>query len=93
MKIGRDSDIRVAIVYVEGIIDNQSIQDYLLQSIMKDNHKEEVNEYNALDLLSEDMMAIGNISCVTNFDDLFSSLMAGNTLILVDGVEQALSAS
>ncbi|PGX73991.1 spore germination protein [Priestia megaterium] len=93
LKIGRDSDIRVAIVYVEGIIDNQSIQDYLLQSIMKDNHKEEVNEYNALDLLSEDMMAIGNISCVTNFDDLFSSLMAGNTLILVDGVEQALSAS
>ncbi|MFE3892600.1 spore germination protein [Priestia sp. YIM B13446] len=93
IKLGGESDIKTAIIYIEGIVDNQSIQDYILQSIMKDNHKEEIGEHNAIDLLSEDIMTVGNITPITSLDDLFSSLMAGDTLILVDGVNQALSAS
>lgn len=61
--------------------------------MMKDDHKEVINQQNAIDLLSKDIMTIGNISSITNLDDLFASLMAGDTLILVDGVDQALSAS
>ncbi|WP_460137999.1 spore germination protein, partial [Priestia megaterium] len=93
IKIGENYDMRTAIVYIEGIVDNQSIQEYILQSIMKDNNKNEINRYNVIDLFSKDIMTIGNISPITNFDDLFGALMAGDTLILVDGVEQALSAS
>ncbi|MED3867207.1 spore germination protein, partial [Priestia megaterium] len=93
IKMGMDSAIKTAIVYVDGIVDNQSIQEYLLQSMMKDDHKEEINQHNAIDLLSKDIMTIGNISSVTNLEDLFASLMAGDTLILVDGVNQVLSAS
>jgi spore germination protein KA len=93
IKMGENSDIKTAIVYVEGIVDNQSIQEYLLQSMMKDDHKEEINQYNAIDILSKDMMTVGNISSIINLDDLFASLMAGDTVILVDGVDQALSAS
>ena len=93
IKIGENYNMRTAIVYIEGIVDNQSIQEYILQSIMKDNNKNEINRYNVIDLFSKDIMTIGNISPITNFDDLFGALMAGDTLILVDGVEQALSAS
>jgi spore germination protein KA len=93
IKMGGNSDIKTAIVYVEGIVDNQSIQEYLLQSMMKDDQKEEVNQHNVIDLLSEDMMTVGNVSSINNWDDLFLALMAGDTLVLVDGVDQALSAS
>lgn len=93
IKMGGASDIKTAIVYVEGIVDNQSIQDYLLQSMMKDDQKEEVNQHNVIDLLSEDMMTVGNVSSINNWDDLFLALMAGDTLVLVDGIGKALSAS
>ncbi|WP_154992550.1 spore germination protein [Priestia megaterium] len=93
IKLGGKADINTAIVYIEGIVNNQAIQEYILQSMMKDNHKEEINQYNAMGLLSEDIMTVGNITSITNSDDLFCSLMAGDTLILVDGVNQALSAS
>lgn len=43
-KIGSNNSISAAIVYIEGIVDNQSIQDYLLQSLMKDNQKTELND-------------------------------------------------
>ncbi|MFS0907556.1 spore germination protein [Priestia aryabhattai] len=93
LKMGMNSEMKAAIVYVEGIVDNQSIQEYLLQSMMKDNDKEKLNEHDALDLISEDMMTVGNVSSINNWDDLFLALMAGDTLVLVDGVDQALSAS
>lgn len=38
-KIGSNNSLAAAIVYIEGIVDNQAIQDYLLQSLMKDNEK------------------------------------------------------
>ncbi|GMG76823.1 spore germination protein GerKA [Priestia megaterium] len=93
LKMGSNSDIETAIIYVEGIVDNQSIQEFLLESMMKDDKKSILNEHNALDLISEDMMTIGNVSSIHNWDDLFSTLMAGDTLVLVDGINQALSAS
>lgn len=43
-KIGVNNSLAAAIVYIEGIVDNQSIQDYLLQSLMKDNQKTELND-------------------------------------------------
>jgi spore germination protein KA len=91
LKMGANFDIEIAIVYVEGIVDNQSIQEFLLESIMKDNHKETVNKQNAFDLISEDMITIGNVSSINTWNDLFLSLLAGDTLILVDKTDQALS--
>ena len=93
IKMGSNSDIETAIIYVEGIVDNQSIQEFLLESMMKDDKKTKLNKQNALDLISDDMMTIGNVSHIHNWNDLFSTLMAGDTLVLVDGINQALSAS
>ncbi|MFE7083977.1 spore germination protein [Priestia megaterium] len=93
LKLGKYSEMQAAIIYIEGIVDNQTIQEFLLESIMKDTTKEQMNEQNALNLLSEDMMTVGNVSIIYKWDDLFSTLMSGNTLVLVDGVNQALDAS
>lgn len=92
LKLGRNSDIKTAIVYIEGIVDNQSIEEFLLQSMMKDDDKEKLIQEDALDRISEDMMTVGNVSSFTTWDDLFLSLMAGDTLVLVDGIAKALSA-
>jgi spore germination protein KA len=93
LKMGMNAEIKAAIVYIEGIVDNQSIQEFLLESIMKDDSKEKLNQQNALDLISENMITIGNVSSVDNWNDLFLSLMAGDTIVLVDGTDQALSVS
>jgi spore germination protein KA len=91
--MGMNSEIKAAIVYIEGIVDNQSIQEFLLESILKDDSKEKLNQQNALDLISEDMITVGHVSSIDNWNDLFLSLMAGDTLVLVDGIGKALSAS
>jgi spore germination protein KA len=93
LKMGRDSDIKTAIVYIEGIVDNRTIQEFLLQTMMKDDDKEQLNEHDALERISEDMMTVGNVLSFDTWEGLFSSLMAGDTLILIDGISKVLSAS
>ncbi|MEG9294915.1 spore germination protein [Mangrovibacillus sp. Mu-81] len=92
LKMGRNSDVKSAIVYIEGIVNNQSIQEFLLQSMMKVDDKEKLNRDDALELISEDMMSVGNVSSFNTWEDLFLSLMAGDTLVLVDGIAKVLSA-
>jgi spore germination protein KA len=92
LKMGKDSEIETAVVYIEGIVNNQSIQEFLLQSMMKDEHKGELNENDALELITEDMMTVGNVSSIDTWESLFSSLMAGDTIVLVGGIGKALSA-
>ncbi|PNE07707.1 spore germination protein [Priestia megaterium] len=92
-KLGVNNSLAAAIVYIEGIVDNQAIQDYLLQSLMKDNQKNDLNDQNALELISEDIVTIGNVSFADNWDDLLSSLMSGDSLLIVDGINRVLSVS
>ena len=92
-KIGVNNSLAAAIVYIEGIVDNQAIQDYLLQSLMKDNQKNDLNDQNALELISEDIVTIGNVSFADNWNDLLSSLMSGDSLLIVDGINRVLSVS
>lgn len=92
-KLGVNNSLAAAIVYIEGIVDNQAIQDYLLQSLMKDNQKNDLNDQNALELISEDIVTIGNVSFADNWKDLLSSLMSGDSLLIVDGINRVLSVS
>ncbi|MFC3884487.1 spore germination protein [Bacillus songklensis] len=94
LKIGNNSEIRTAIVYVEGIVDNQSIDDFLIES-MTNNHdlQEKLIRQEALEIIGEEAVALGSVKLVSNWDELLLSLMSGDTIILFDGTNKALSAS
>ena len=92
VKMGEKSSIQTAIIYIEGIVDDQFIQEFLLQSMMKDEHKETINEHDALEVISEDMMTVGHVSSFDTWVDLFHYLMEGDTVVLIDGIPKAIRA-
>ncbi|MCA1060242.1 spore germination protein [Rossellomorea aquimaris] len=92
VKMGEKSTIQAAIVYIEGIVDDQFIQEFLLQSMMKDEHKETLNEHDALEVISDNMMTVGHVSSFDTWVDLFHYLMEGDTVVLIDGISKALRA-
>ncbi|MRX56457.1 spore germination protein [Bacillus idriensis] len=95
VKISQDPEIRAAIVYIEGIVDNKSINDFLMDSIM--NHidlKERIDYYEKIaDILADKIIPIGNVKQLRNWDELLLSLMSGDTIILINGTNTGLSAS
>lgn len=56
LKLGINLDIEAAIIYIKGIVDNQSIQDSLIESITKGPNKTNITINNALDVISNSII-------------------------------------
>lgn len=93
VKVAGDSKVRIAVIYVEGIVDSLSINDFLIESIMKNNTlHERLSEKKSLEFLVDEVVPLGTVKIMNNWDELFTSLMSGESIILADGVAEALSA-
>ncbi|MFE4241612.1 spore germination protein [Peribacillus butanolivorans] len=94
LKISQNPEIKTTILYVQGLIDNPSVTDFLIESIMKNPHlKEKLLPQEALDVISEDVVSLGGVETVTDWEKLLLSLLSGDSIIFVDGVNKALVAS
>jgi spore germination protein KA len=86
--------IRTAVVYVEGISDSKTINEFLIESVI--NNRElhrKLPESDPFDILLDEISALGEASVHESWDGLFRALMSGDTIILVDGASKGLSAS
>ncbi|MEK5070955.1 spore germination protein [Sporosarcina sp. FSL K6-1508] len=98
IQIGKEGIIKAGIIYTDGLTDTTALQDFILETLMLD-----INSYNLekkvapgknlITVLKEFAMAVGEIKEVTTFDVLFTSLLSGDTILLVDGYAQALAIS
>ncbi|QNU03515.1 spore germination protein [Peribacillus butanolivorans] len=94
LKISQNPEIKTTILYVQGLIDNPSVTDFLIESIMKNPHlKEKLLPQEALDVISEEVVSLGGVESVTDWEKLFLSLLSGDSIIFVDGINKALVAS
>ncbi|MBO1000960.1 spore germination protein [Bacillus sp. SD075] len=94
LKISQNPEIKTTILYVQGLIDNPSVMDFLIESIMKNPHlKEKLLPQEALEVISKDVVSLGGVETVTNWEKLFLSLLSGDSIIFVDGINIALVAS
>ncbi|MCM3182498.1 spore germination protein [Priestia megaterium] len=93
IKIGERAAIQAAVIYIDGIVDSQSIQELLVDTMMKDDvFSEPITPQNAFTLLKEDVVGIGDVSILHTWSEVFPALMSGDTLILIDGNNHAMSA-
>ncbi|KNH21979.1 spore gernimation protein KB [Priestia megaterium] len=93
IKIGERAAIQAAVIYIDGIVDSQSIQELLVDNMMKDDvFSEPITPQNAFTLLKEDVVGIGDVSILHTWSEVFPALMSGDTLILIDGNNHAMSA-
>ncbi|KQU24239.1 spore gernimation protein KB [Bacillus sp. Leaf13] len=94
LKISQNPEIKTTILYVQGLIDNPSVTDFLIESIMKNPHlKEKLLPKEALDVISEEVVSLGGVETVTDWEKLLLSLLSGDSIIFVDGINKALVAS
>ncbi|MCK1992004.1 spore germination protein [Peribacillus muralis] len=94
LKISQDPEIKTTIVYVQGLIDNPSVTDFLIESIMKNPHlSEKILPQKALEVITEDVVSLGGVATVNDWEKLFLSLLSGDSIIFVDGINTALVAS
>lgn len=94
LKLGSRAELKAAVVYVKGLVDSQTIYDFILESMMTSpSLHDKITPEEAVHVLTEEAVSIGGLQKLQNWEDLFTAFMAGNAMILVDGIPEALAAS
>lgn len=89
LKIGKE-ELPAAIVYIAGLVDEQLVSQSLLEDLID---IPSVQPEQAVCLIYDKTLAIGGVKEEEKWKILYAGLVAGSTLIFVDGADKALIAS
>lgn len=92
MEIGRTG--RIAIIYTDGLADDKLIDNNIIgELITKESMDETISEQHSLHIIKEKLISISGVKSIYDWDQLFHSLLSGETIILMDNANEALSIS
>ncbi|BAK16854.1 hypothetical protein SSIL_2431 [Solibacillus silvestris StLB046] len=96
--LGKEETIKAGIIYTDGLTDTTSLQNFILETLMLDIKEIELlgktlPQKNLISVLKDVAMTVGDIKEIGDFDVLFTNLLSGDTIILIDGYDQGLTIS
>ena len=97
-RVGEDGKTKISILYTEGLADETLIQDFILRTLMLDIRKVSLNSTisskdNFFKTLKDFILPQGQIEDISDFESLFTYLLSGDTIILIDGCAQCFAVS
>ncbi len=98
IRVGKEETIKAGIIYTDGLTDTTALQNFILETLMLDVEGTELQkklspEQNLISILKDFAMTVGEIKELTNFEELLTGLLSGDTIILIDGYDQGLIVS
>ncbi|WP_249435993.1 spore germination protein [Paenibacillus sp. Marseille-Q4541] len=107
-KLGNSSDVMVrhfsnsslsskplALIYIDGMVNIDTVNQMILEPLLQE--KERINESpspaQAILFIQQRLLPVGNLSSLTEIKSSLSTILEGNLLLLVDGVNIALTAN
>ncbi|GIN60988.1 putative membrane protein YfkQ [Robertmurraya siralis] len=74
------------LIYIDGLIDNMSIQFSALHELLSKTRIEHLNA----DFIQEKMVSINDVVEADKLDEIVKQVLDGNTVLMVDGIDKAL---
>lgn len=95
IRIGKEGTIKAGVIYTDGLTDTPSLQNFILETLMLDIKEIDLQrkrspEQNLISVLKDVALTVGEIKEETSFDVILTSLLSGDTIILLDGYAQGL---
>lgn len=84
IKTGFKSSVEINIVYLDGIIDKDLIQDYVVKPLLEPFKTVKCNE-SLTDQINERLIEAADVKTTTQYIDVIEAIVKGNTIILING--------
>lgn len=97
--VGSKNEIKVAIFYTDGLTDTKALNSFILDPLILEIRKTDVNQKissnpgKVLKLIKDEILAVGGIREVSDFDKIFTTILSGDAVILAEGSDQGLIVS
>ncbi|MCZ8532540.1 spore germination protein [Psychrobacillus psychrodurans] len=95
INIGYEGKIRVGIIYTAGLSNSETLQDFIMETLMIEIKQTDIDSKLTADspiltLLKDYAITVGEIKDVDNFEQLFTSLLSGDVIVLIEGLSRGL---
>lgn len=89
IKIGNEGRIKVGIIYTDGLSNSEALQNFIMETLMIDIKQTDIEnnliaDSSTLTLLKSFALTVGELTDVSDFDQLFTSLLSGDVIVLID---------
>ena len=92
-KLGNRLGIKAALIFIDGLIDKQIINESILQPLLIEEFSaEDTEELAASDIIKfveENTLTINELEVVSELEDVIQGSLNGDTVLLIDGYSQA----
>jgi spore germination protein KA len=85
-----ERNIRFAAVYIDGLVDNNMVGDFIMKSLMLES-RDDRQAVSPFDRVQENGLAVGEVKITRDWNGLILSILCGETVILMDGWDEAIS--
>lgn len=89
IRLGKEGSVKAGIIYTDGLTDIKSLQDFITEIKMLDL-PQKTAETNLINDIKECAMTVGDIQDVSDYNRLFTTLLSGDTILLIDGYSHGL---
>ncbi|MEK8132658.1 spore germination protein [Paenibacillus filicis] len=87
-------DSAIALLYIEGLTDTQVVNHAILQMLLSRDREalsvQTKDMPSPLTYIGDEVLTVGGIGLLTDFDSLFLNLLSGDVILLLDGYAEAL---
>lgn len=89
-RAGEGGKLHIAVMYTDGLADKKLVQDFILEVLMLDLRKVDIDDSvllkkNSFKILTDLVLPVGDVKEISDFDNLFTHLLSGDTVILMNG--------
>ncbi|WP_243388039.1 spore germination protein [Bacillus kexueae] len=88
-RLGRNRDRQVAVVFTDGLADEALINEFIISPLM-DNDCILSSDENPIYQLQQTFLNVGSVEKLSDFDSFFTSILSGDTVILLDGENEGI---
>lgn len=94
-ELGRLPQFRVGLVYIESLVDEKKIDEWVMKSLMLDSIQLQQPDsvQDAFDIIQKNALTIGKIEVLDRWRQVFSSLLCGDAVLFGEGWSRAISAA
>lgn len=96
IRIGKESNIKLALFYTDGLADSIALNNFILEPLMLEMRKTELaqkistNPNITLQLIKEEVLSVGGIKDVYDLETLLTTILGGDIVVLLDGSTKGL---
>ncbi|KON88044.1 spore gernimation protein KA [Sporosarcina globispora] len=93
IRFGKEKRIKAGLIYMDGLTDSASIQNFIMESLMVDwdGDAEKIGFGDLLLYLKETVITAGGISNVSDYDSLYDCLLTGYVIVLLEGYPKGIA--